>query len=175
MNSEIIRKHIRNIPGFPKEGIIFHDITPLLQNAEAFEETINLMAESLKDKDINTLIGIESRGFIFASALSIKLKTGLVVIRKPGKLPHVTINASYDLEYGQDTLEIHKDAINSESKAVIIDDLLATGGTAEASGKLVEELGGKIVGYQFLIELTELNGAEKLKPSPVWSLLKFPV
>lgn len=175
MNSEIIRQHIRDIPGFPKEGIIFHDITPLLQNAEAFDQTIDLMAEILKDKDINTLIGIESRGFIFASALSIKLKTGLVVIRKPGKLPHVTINASYDLEYGQDTLEIHKDAINSDSKAVIIDDLLATGGTAGAAGKLVEELGGKIVGYKFLIELTELNGADKLKPSPVWSLLKFPV
>ena len=175
MNNDIIRKHIRNIPDFPKEGIVFHDITPLLQNANVFEHTIESMAEVLEDKDVNTLVGIESRGFIFASALSIKLKTGLVVIRKPGKLPYVTINASYDLEYGQDTLEIHKDAISNNSKVVIVDDLLATGGTAGAAGKLIEELGGTIVGYKFLIELTELNGSENLAPNPVWSLLKFPV
>lgn len=175
MDKEIIRKYIRNIPDFPKKGIIFHDITPLLQNARAFEKTIDLMAEMLEGKDINTLIGIESRGFIFASALSIKLQTGLVVIRKPGKLPYVTINASYDLEYGEDTLEIHKDAVNNESKAVIVDDLLATGGTSGAAGKLIEELGGEIVGYSFLIELTELNGAKNLTSHPVWSLLKFPV
>ncbi|MGH7884711.1 MAG: adenine phosphoribosyltransferase [Thermodesulfobacteriota bacterium] len=170
-----IQKFIRNIPDFPKKGIVFHDITPLLQNAKAFQKSIDMMAEILSDKNITSLVGIESRGFIFASALSIKLDTGLVVIRKPGKLPYVTINASYDLEYGKDTLEIHKDAINKESNVVIVDDLLATGGTAGAAGKLIEQLGGKISGYIFLIELTELKGAEKLKPHNVYSVLKFPV
>lgn len=170
-----IKKFIRNIPDFPKKGIIFHDITPLLQNAQAFQKSIDMMAEILSDKNITSLVGIESRGFIFASALSIKLDTGLVVIRKPGKLPYVTIDASYDLEYGKDTLEIHKDAINKESNVVIVDDLLATGGTAGAAGKLIEQLGGKITGYIFLIELTELKGAEKLKPHNVYSVLKFPV
>lgn len=170
-----IKKYIRDIPNFPKEGIIFHDITPLLQNAKAFQKSIDMMAEILEDKNINSLVGIESRGFIFASALSMKLDTGLVVIRKPGKLPYVTIDASYDLEYGEDTLEIHKDAITGDSNVVIVDDLLATGGTAGAAGELIEELGGNISGYIFLIELTELKGAEKLKPSNVYSVLKFPV
>lgn len=169
-----IRKYIRDIPDFPKEGIVFHDITPLLMNAKAFQRSIDMMAEILADKEITSLVGIESRGFIFASALSIKLDTGLVVIRKPGKLPYVTIDASYDLEYGKDTLEIHKDAINEESRVVIVDDLLATGGTAGAAGQLIQELGGKISGYMFLIELTELQGAERLRPSEVYSVLKFP-
>lgn len=170
-----IRKYIRDIPDFPKKGIIFHDITPLLQNAVAFQKSIDMMAEILSDMEITSLVGIESRGFIFASALSMKLDTGIVVIRKPGKLPYVTIDASYDLEYGKDTLEIHKDAINENSKVVIVDDLLATGGTAGAAGQLVKELGGQISGYMFLIELTELKGAERLKPNNVYSVLKFPV
>lgn len=172
---EEIKKYIRDIPDFPKKGIIFHDITPLLQNAKAFEKAIDLMAEILKDKNVDSLVGIESRGFIFASALSMKLGTGLVVVRKPGKLPSLTLNASYDLEYGKDSLEIHKDAINNSTKVIIIDDLLATGGTAEVTGNLVNQLGGEIVGYKFLIELTELNGSERLSPKPVWSLLKFPI
>lgn len=169
-----VRKHIRDIPDFPKKGITFHDITPLLQNASAFAEAIDQMAEILKKKDIDSLVGIESRGFIFASALSMRLGTGLIVVRKPGKLPYVTINASYNLEYGEDSLEIHRDAINHNSNVVIIDDLLATGGTAQAAGKLVRELGGNITGYLFLIELTELGGSKKLEPDPVWSLLKLP-
>ncbi|NIP30344.1 MAG: adenine phosphoribosyltransferase [Candidatus Dadabacteria bacterium] len=174
MITDEIKKLVRDIPDFPKEGITFHDITPLLQNASGFEKTINVMADMLKNQDINTLIGIEARGFIFASALSLKLQTGLVVIRKPGKLPYVTIDASYDLEYGQDTLEIHKDAITDETRAVIVDDLLATGGTAAAAGQLIEELGGHIVGYTFLIELTGLKGADNLRPYPIWSVMKFP-
>ena len=170
-----IKKHIRHIPGFPKEGITFHDITPLLQNAQAFKYSIDMMSEILEDKEIDYLVGIESRGFIFASALSMKLDTGLVVVRKPGKLPHVTINATYDLEYGNDSLEIHRDAISEDKKVVIIDDLLATGGTAEATGKLINQLGGDILGYLFLIELTELNGDKKLDPHPVWSLIQYEV
>jgi len=168
-----LRDYIRDIPGFPREGIIFHDITPLLQNARAFEGAINRMAELLADKKIDSLVGIESRGFIFASALAIKLGTGLVIVRKPGKLPYVTINASYDLEYGSDSLEVHRDAIHDGSRVVLIDDLLATGGTARAAGDLVHQLGGEIAGYCFLVELTELNGKAKLVPSPVWSVLKY--
>lgn len=169
-----LKEFIRDIPDFPKEGIIFHDITPLLQHAKAFESAIDRMAEMLNGNEIDYLVGIESRGFIFASALAMKLGMGLVIVRKPGKLPYVTINASYDLEYGSDSLEVHRDAIHEGSKVVLIDDLLATGGTAQAAGDLVEKLGGEIIGYCFLVELTELEGKEKLAPHTVWSLMKYP-
>jgi adenine phosphoribosyltransferase len=172
---EDLRKYIRDIPNFPKEGIIFHDITPLLQNAKAFGQAIDTMAEMIKEKEIEYLIGIEARGFIFASALAYKLGKGLVIVRKLGKLPYETINASYALEYGKDVLEVHRDAISGGSRVVLVDDLLATGGTAAAVGNLVKKLGGQIVGYSFLVELTELKGREKLKPYPVWSVLEFPV
>jgi adenine phosphoribosyltransferase len=170
-----LKQYIRDIPDFPKEGIIFHDITPLLQNAKVFETTIETMADLLSGTEIDYLVGIESRGFIFASALALRLRTGLVIVRKPGKLPYVTINASYDLEYGSDSLEVHRDAIHHNSKVVLIDDLLATGGTAKAAGDLVEKLGGEIVGYCFLVELTELEGEKRLSPHPVWSVVKYPV
>lgn len=170
---EELKEHIRDIPGFPKEGIIFHDITPLLQNAKAFEAAVDEMAKILEDKEIDYLVGIEARGFIFASALALKLGTGLVVVRKPGKLPYVTINASYDLEYGSDSLEVHRDAIHEGSKVIIIDDLLATGGTAAATGDLIEQLGGEVLGFCFLVELTALEGDKKLEPHQVWSVLKY--
>ncbi|MEM7009091.1 MAG: adenine phosphoribosyltransferase [Thermodesulfobacteriota bacterium] len=170
---EELRKHIRDIPGFPKEGIIFHDITPLLQDAKAFQQAVDEMAKLLEGIDIDYLVGIEARGFIFASALAMKLDVGLVVVRKPGKLPYVTINASYDLEYGSDSLEVHRDAIHDGSKVVIIDDLLATGGTAAATGDLIKQLGGEVLGYCFLVELTALGGVKKLEPDTVWSLLKY--
>ncbi len=170
-----LKKFIRDIPDFPKEGIIFHDITPLLQNAGAFMAAIERMAEMLGGREIDYLVGIESRGFIFASALAIKLRTGLVIVRKPGKLPYVTINASYDLEYGSDSLEVHRDAIHHGSRVVLIDDLLATGGTAKAAGDLIAKLGGEIAGYCFLVELTDLGGENKLSPHPVWSVVKYEV
>lgn len=129
----------------------------------------------LKGKDIDYLVGVEARGFIFASALALKLGTGLVIVRKPGKLPYLTINASYDLEYGSDTLEVHRDAIDDGGKIVLIDDLLATGGTAKAVGDLIGKLRGEILGYCFLVELTELGGKERLAPHTVWSVLKYPV
>jgi adenine phosphoribosyltransferase len=172
---EDLKNYIRDIPGFPKKGIIFHDITPLLQNAKAFGAAVDEMAKILDGHEIDYLVGIEARGFIFASALALKLRTGLVIVRKPGKLPYVTINASYDLEYGSDSLEVHRDAIHDGSKVVLIDDLLATGGTAATAGKLVEQLGGEILGYCFLVELTELGGDKKLEPHPVWSVLKYSV
>jgi len=169
-----LKTYIRDIPGFPKEGIIFHDITPLLQNAKAFESAVDEMAKMLDGKEIDYLVGIEARGFIFASALALKLGAGLVIVRKPGKLPYVTINATYNLEYGSDSLEVHRDAIHEGSKVVLIDDLLATGGTAAAAGDLIEQLGGEVLGYCFLVELTELGGGKKLAPHKVWSVLEYP-
>lgn len=168
-----LKQYVRDIPGFPKEGIIFHDITPLLQNAKAFESAVDQMANILKDKEIDSLVGIEARGFIFASALAMKLSTGLVIVRKPGKLPYVTINASYNLEYGSDSLEVHRDAIHEGSKVVLVDDLLATGGTAAAAGDLIEQLGGEVLGYCFLVELIDLGGKKLLDPHPVWSILQY--
>ena len=168
-----IEKFIRSIKDFPKEGITFRDITPLLQNAKAFELAIEHMADLVNGREVDYFVGIEARGFIFASALSMKLSTGLVVIRKPGKLPFVTINASYDLEYGQDSLEIHKDAISEGKKVIIVDDLLATGGTAEAAGNLIRQLEADLVGYLFLIELKALGGADKLDSANIWSVLQY--
>ncbi len=170
---ENLKQYIRDIPGFPKEGIVFHDITPLLQNAKAYEAAVDEMAKLLEGKEIDYLVGIEARGFIFASALAMKIGTGLVIVRKPGKLPYVTINASYNLEYGSDSLEVHRDAIHEGSKVVLVDDLLATGGTAAAAGELIEQLGGEVLGYCFLVELLELEGKKLLDPHPVWSILQY--
>jgi adenine phosphoribosyltransferase len=170
---EDLKQYIRDIPGFPKEGIVFHDITPLLQNAKAYEAAVDQMANLLEGKEIDYLVGIEARGFIFASALAVKLGTGLVIVRKPGKLPYVTINASYNLEYGSDSLEVHRDAIHEGSKVVLVDDLLATGGTAAAAGDLIEQLGGEVLGYCFLVELLELEGKKLLEPHQVWSILQY--
>ena len=174
MALEEIDSHVRRVPDFPSKGIIFYDITTLVKNAGAFRKSVDMMAEMLASKEITCFVAPESRGFIFASALSYKFGKELVLVRKPGKLPSDTASVSYDLEYGKDILEIHKDAINAKSKAVIVDDLLATGGTARSAGRLVEKLGGSVEGYLFLIELMGLKGAEALSPRPVWSLLKMP-
>lgn len=168
-----IKNFIRDIPDFPKEGILFRDITPLLQDAAAFENSVNQLAGLLEGQDIDYLVGIESRGFIFASALSMKMQKGFITVRKPGKLPFTRIQESYDLEYGSDSLEIHDDSLKDGKNVVIVDDLLATGGTALATGNLIKQLNGNIVGYLFLIELTELEGAGKLGTENVWSLLKY--
>lgn len=174
MALEEIESYIRRVPDFPSKGILFYDITTLVENAEAFRKSVDMMAGMLAGKEITCLVAPESRGFIFASALSYKLGKGLILVRKPGKLPGDTASISYDLEYGKDVLEIHKDAINSKSRVVIVDDLLATGGTARSTGRLVEELGGSVAGYLFFVELAGLKGAEALSPHPVWSLLKMP-
>ncbi len=168
-----IKNFIRDIPDFPKEGILFRDITPLLQDASAFESSVNQMAGLLEGHDIDYLVGIESRGFIFASALSMKMQKGFITVRKPGKLPFTRIQESYDLEYGSDSLEIHDDSLKEGKNVVIVDDLLATGGTALATGNLIKQLNGNIVGYLFLIELTGLDGADKLGKDNVWSLVKY--
>lgn len=169
-----LKKYIRDIPDFPKEGIMFHDITPLLQDGKAFMMAIDAMAEDIKDKDVNCLVGVEARGFIFAAALAYKLGIGLGIVRKLGKLPYQTINISYSLEYGNDVLEMHEDTLTNGKRIVMVDDLLATGGTAAATASLVNKINADIVGYSFLIELTELRGRERLAPYPVWSILKYP-
>lgn len=168
-----LKDKIRVIEGFPTNGISFKDITTLLQDAEGLKECINQMADKFKDLDVDLIVGPESRGFIFATPLAYLLGTGFVPVRKPGKLPAETIKYEYELEYGKDSLEIHKDSIKPGQKVLIIDDLLATGGTMKAAAKLVEQLGGVVVGLGFLIELVDLNGREKLSKYRVESLVKY--
>jgi adenine phosphoribosyltransferase len=168
-----IRQAIRDIPDFPKPGIIFKDITPLLANGPLFAKTIDLFAERYQNQKVDTVLGIESRGFIIGAALAYKLGAGFSVVRKPGKLPYETHSASYQLEYGVDTLEIHIDAISRDARVVIADDLIATGGTAAATAQLVTKLGGTVVECAFVIELSFLKGREKLKPYGVYSVLQY--
>ena len=164
---------VRSIPDFPKEGILFRDITPLIGNAEGFEELIAQMAETLRDKDVDVVVGPEARGFIFGTALAYALHAGFVPARKPGKLPYETISYEYALEYGTDRLEIHADAIRPGQRVAIVDDLLATGGTALACAKLCEKAGGKVVGCAFAIELTDLDGRKVLSDYPVHTILQY--
>lgn len=168
-----INKFIRVVPNFPKEGISFHDITTLLKNGEAFHETINLFYNAFKDKNIDYVAAIESRGYLFGAPLAYKMGCGLVIIRKPGKLPAAVERIEYDLEYGKDVLEVHKDAIEPGKKVLIVDDLLATGGTISAACNLIEKIGGKVEAAAFVIELANLHGREKL-PADVacFSLVK---
>ncbi len=170
---ENLKKLIREVPDFPKEGINFYDITTLLKDKDGLRETLDAMVEKYKDTKIDSIIGIESRGFIFATPMAHQLDAGFIPVRKPGKLPAETETASYQLEYGEDILEIHKDAINEGDNILIVDDLLATGGTAEAVIKLVEKLKGNIVGVSFLCELTFLKGREKLNGYDVHSFIKY--
>jgi adenine phosphoribosyltransferase len=168
-----LKNKIRVIEGFPTDGISFKDITTLLQDAEGLKQCINQMADKFKDLHVDIIVGPESRGFIFATPLAYLLGTGFVPVRKPGKLPAESIKYEYELEYGKDSLEIHKDSIKPGQKVLIIDDLLATGGTMIAAAKLVEQLGGEVVGLGFLIELVDLNGREKLSKYRVESLVKY--
>lgn len=165
--------YIRDIPDFPKKGIIFKDITTLLNNKDAFRAAVDLLAEKVKDEKIDYVISVESRGFIFGAALAYKLGAGFVPVRKKGKLPSKTKAVTYSLEYGTDTLEIHDDAIQPRSKVLLVDDLLATGGTVEAAIKLLTTFDAVIVGIAFLIELKFCNGRGKLKGYPVHSLIEY--
>lgn len=164
--------YIRNIPDFPKEGILFKDITPLLKDKEAFKSAIDAMAEAYKDVEIDYVVGIEARGFIIGTPLAYALNKGFIPVRKPGKLPYDKLTAGYDLEYGSNELEIHKDAIDEGDKILLVDDLLATGGTTKASVDLIEELGGNIIGIAFLLELVDLNGREKIEGYDIFTLLQ---
>ena len=157
-----LEEYVRTIPNFPKEGIMFRDVTTVIKDPDGLKLAIDSMQEKLKDIDFDIIVGAESRGFIFGMPIAYNMKKGFAMIRKKGKLPAETIEESYDLEYGQATLEIHKDSIKPGQKVVIIDDLLATGGTAKAMINLVEKLGGEVVQLNFLIELIDLNGRKKL-------------
>jgi adenine phosphoribosyltransferase len=164
---------IRSVPDFPVEGILFYDITTLLKNPTAFKNCIDQLTDQYREKGVDLVVGMESRGFIFGTPVAYQLGVGFVLIRKPGKLPAESISESYDLEYGSNTLEIHVDAIEKGQKVLVVDDLLATGGTAVATCNLIEKLGGQVVGVAFVIELTFLTGREKLKDYEVFSLLQY--
>src|SRR5499427_6574359 len=168
-----LKKMIREVPDFPKKGILFYDITTLLKDKTGLATLIDKLSEHYISQDVDLVLGMEARGFIFAPALAYRLNAGFVPVRKPGKLPAECVRYDYTLEYGKNTLEIHKDAIQKEQRVLIVDDLLATGGTAEATAKLAESLGAKIAGLGFVVELTFLNGRDKLKNYDVMSLLRY--
>ncbi|RJP67900.1 MAG: adenine phosphoribosyltransferase [Candidatus Abyssobacteria bacterium SURF_17] len=170
---EKLKESIRNIPNFPKKGILFRDITTLLKDKAAFADAVNTLAARNKGKGVKKVVGMESRGFILGAPIAYLLGAGFVPVRKKGKLPADTYSAKYELEYGTDHLEIHKDAIEKGEKVLIVDDLLATGGTAVATINLMKNFDAEIVGLDFLIELTELAGREKLKGYEVFSLVQF--
>jgi len=172
-NFDLLKSYIRDIPDFPKKGIIFKDITTLLKDPYAFKKSIDIMYSRYKNKKINKVIAIESRGFIFAGALAYKLEAGFVPVRKKGKLPAKTLSVSYTLEYGTDILQMHCDAIEKGENVLLVDDLLATGGTASAVTELIKNQGGNIIEIAFLIELTFLHGIDKLKDYEVFSIIKY--
>ncbi|MDD3382354.1 MAG: adenine phosphoribosyltransferase [Bacilli bacterium] len=168
-----LKNYIKDIPDFPEKGILFRDITPLLQNGEALRYACDILAKFAKEKEADVIVGPESRGFIFGTPVACRIEKGFVPVRKPNKLPRESIGVEYDLEYGKNALFMHKDAIKKGQKVVIIDDLLATGGTISAVIKLVEKLGGIVVGIAFVIELEELKGYEKFKNYEMLALLKY--
>jgi adenine phosphoribosyltransferase len=168
-----LAKMIRNIPDFPVEGILFRDITTLLRHPDGFQEAIDALLDRYIDSDIDLVAAIESRGFIFGAPLAYELAAGFVPIRKPDKLPAEKVSASYTLEYGTNTLEMHTDAIEPGQRVLLVDDLVATGGSAKAATELIERVGGVVAGIVFLIELTDLRGVEKLEGYDVFSLIRF--
>ena len=173
MSAETLREKIREIPDFPKPGILFYDITTLLKDPAAYREAIDLMLEPYREERVDIVVGMESRGFIFSAPMAYLLGTGLVPVRKLGKLPAETLTVEYALEYGSNTLEIHRDAIAPGQRVLVVDDLLATGGTAAATARMVREQGGTVVGVGFVVELTFLNGRQKLADTDVFSLLQY--
>jgi adenine phosphoribosyltransferase len=172
MTEAELRSHIRDIPDFPKPGIVFKDITPLLANAAAFRGTVDRFVERFRGR-VDVVLGIESRGFIIGAAVAYGLDTGIALVRKPGKLPHQTYAARYELEYGSDALEIHHDAFAGGSRVLVVDDLLATGGTVSAAVQLVERCGGTVVACAFVIELGFLGGRRRLAGREVFSLIRY--
>ena len=170
---EELKQRIRHVPDFPKKGILFYDITTLLKDPVGFRMAVDAMAEPYIGQPVDLVVGVESRGFIFGAAVADRLKTGFAPVRKPGKLPSTTRSASYALEYGTDTLQIHNDAVGTGSRVLIVDDLLATGGTAAATVGLIRDLGAEIIAIQFLIELVGLNGRDRLPNETVGAVLQY--
>jgi adenine phosphoribosyltransferase len=170
---DVLKAKIRHVPDFPKAGILFYDVTTLLRDPEGFKIAIDSLANPYRDRGISLVVGIESRGFILGAAVADRIGAGFVPVRKVGKLPSTTIRASYDLEYGSDSLEMHRDAVEPGQSVLIVDDLLATGGTASATVNLVKQLGGTVEGVAFLIELADLNGRSRLPGESVFAVLKY--
>jgi adenine phosphoribosyltransferase len=170
---EDLKKAIREIPDWPKKGILFYDVTTLLKQESHFQQTIDALIEPYKQSRVELVLGIEARGFIFAPTVAYALKAGFIPVRKPGKLPAATFDESYELEYGTDKLEIHQDAIRPGQRVLIVDDLIATGGTAKATAALAEKMGAEVVGLSFAVELTALHGRRKLEKYNVHSVLKY--
>jgi len=168
-----LKSFIRDIPDFPKPGILFRDITPLLADPTAFHQAIQQLADQFRGQQIDVIVAAEARGFIFAAPLALELDVGFVPIRKPGKLPSETHSLAYDLEYGSDTLEIHVDGVEPGERVLVVDDLLATGGTVEVCCQLVEKIGAQVVSCAFLIELAALGGADRIRPREFFALLKY--
>lgn len=173
MKKSDLKSLIRDVLDFPKKGIIFKDITTILNDKDAFHKSIDMLASKFRKKNIDYVVAVESRGFIFGAALAYKLKAGFVPVRKKGKLPYKTRSVSYELEYGTDTLEVHEDAIEPNSQVLIVDDLLATGGTVKAVTELLKGMQASIVGLAFLVELRFLKGKDKLKDFPIYSIVKY--
>lgn len=173
MSEKDLEQCIRDVPDFPKKGIVFKDITTLLKDKVAFKNAVDQLTKRYEGKSVDLVLGIEARGFCLASVVAYKLGAGFILVRKPGKLPAETVKATYQLEYGTDSIEMHKDAIEPGQKVLIVDDLLATGGTAAAAVELVEKLGGEVCGIAFLIELESLRGREKMPNQEVLSLIKY--
>ena len=171
--SDLLRRTIRDVPDFPKKGIVFKDITPVLGDGAVYRRVVDELVTRWKPRGIDQVVGIESRGFIFAAPLAYALGAGLSIVRKPGKLPWETIRESYSLEYGQDALELHIDSVGPGERVLVVDDLLATGGTAEAVGRLVTRQGADLVGYAFVVELSFLHGTRRLGAGKVDSLVTF--
>ena len=170
---EQLKSKIRHVPDFPKPGILFYDVTTLLRDPDAFRLAVDAMASPHYNRGIDLVVAIESRGFILGSAVADRIGAGFVPVRKPGKLPSDCVRATYDLEYGSDSLEMHTDAIESGQRVIIVDDLLATGGTSRATVNLVKQVGGRVEGVAFLIELVELNGRARLEGEEIMSVLKY--
>ena len=168
-----LKKTIRSLPNWPIKGVIFRDLTTLMQNKNAFKESIDILFERYKNKKIDKVVGVDARGFVFASVLAYKLGVGFIPIRKVGKLPFETIKASYSLEYGKNTIEMHTDAIKKGERIVLVDDLLATGGTISASVKLLKKLKAEIIECAFVVELPDLKGREKIKNEKIFSMVEF--
>jgi len=168
-----LKDYIAAVPDFPKEGILFRDITPLMANGNAFKEAVNQIEDFARKMGAEVIAGPESRGFIFGCPVAANMNIGFIPVRKPGKLPRETVSFEYDLEYGSNELHMHKDAVRPGQKVLIVDDLLATGGTVQATAKIIESLGGEVVGAAFLIELEDLKGREALKEIPVFTVMKY--
>lgn len=170
---ERLKNSIRDVPDFPKEGVVFKDITPILQNAQLFRLAVTVMADRYQRRQVDQIVAIDARGFLFASAAAYVLGCGVSIVRKKGKLPYKTVEASYDLEYGSNTVQMHVDAVKPGQQVIIIDDVLATGGTMKAAIDLVEGLGGKVTEAACFIELKFLNGAARIAPVPVFSVIQY--